>query len=520
VNEWQSFGDRSKFAIDLKLVPDPHSGEASSSALSASWGMFRLWVRGRNLCEHHAQGELHTGVTWYLLPLFGWLAENWDPLFHEHRLPEAMEANSARHAYLLGLRATLGDPDPRVEHRAEVWQRWWHRHALRSCREGGIFPDIFIRRMLDFVEISWGNQPLPGAPSEFYFTAPFDAVYLDVSSVAEPLYQALELVAQSISRPGIVEDTAIATLHRVLARIPKTAVEEREGWYLYGEPLQQGSEKSNRSVLSTAIGQLRKVARALTESAIHPLCVQRLSPAVAMFGSATPSIGQADAELLAHTLLTAFTQEAEPTAHDSLVRDQPLAGMRTAYEEGYNLALDLLDTLGFPAEQEQSIDVSRLLQELGISASSVEMEDERLRGVALAGPDLQSTILVNIAHPMNQRESGQHFTLAHELCHVLHDRSYARRVSLVSGPWAPTGVERRANAFAAMLLMPPDLVNRHIAALPFPDVAAVEAIEELSRNMGTGFLATLEHLTNIGKINEWERDLVRTEAWRRSGFDA
>jgi len=119
--------------------------------------MFRLWVHGRNLCEHHAQGQLHTEVTWYLLPLFGWVAENWDPLFHEYRLPEPIEFNSARTAYLQGLRATLGDPDLQVEHRAEAWQRWWHRHALQACRDGGLFPNVFIRRLLDFVEISWGN---------------------------------------------------------------------------------------------------------------------------------------------------------------------------------------------------------------------------------------------------------------------------------------------------------------------------------------------------------------------------
>lgn len=97
----------------------------------------------------------------------------------------------------------------------------------------------------------------------------------------------------------------------------------------------------------------------------------------------------------------------------------------------------------------------------------------------------------------------------------LYDRGYARRVALVSGPWAPPGVERRANTFAAMLLMPPDLVNRLIAEMSFPDVASVDAIKELSRRMGTGFLATLEHLTNIGKLTESERDLVQAEAWRR-----
>ena len=194
--------------------------------------------------------------------------------------------------------------------------------------------------------------------------------------------------------------------------------------------------------------------------------------------------------------------------------------MRADYEESYDLALDLLDTLDLPGEQAQDIDIVQLLEDLGISISSVGLEDDGLRGVALAGPDLQPTILVNTHHPMNPHESGYRFTLAHELCHVLHDRGYARQVSLVSGPWAPPGVERRANAFAAMLLMPPELVNRHIADLPSPDLANLDAIEALARRMGTGFLATLEHLTNIGKLNDGERERVKAEAWRKSGFDA
>ncbi len=516
MNEWQGFGDPSRFAIEFKFVPDPHNGQGTRSSLSASWGMFRLWAQDRNLCEHRAQGELHTEVTWYLLPLFGWLAENWDPLFHEHRLPEPMDVNSARPAYLQGLRTTLGDPDPQVEHRAEAWQRWWHRHGLRSCRDGGLFPDVFIRRLLDFVEISWGNRILPGAPAEFYFTAPFDTLYLEVGQVAEPLYQALEVAAQAMNQWGGDEKPEIAALQQAMKRIPETAPDEREGWYLHGEPDRQDAAGSIR----TALEKLPKAAQVLTESVLHPLYIRQLSPAAAMFGSATPAIGQADAELLTQTLLAAFTRDAGPTAHDSLVQDQPLAEVRADYEEGYDLALDLLDTLDLPGGQAQRIDVARLLHDLGISISPVEMEDDGLRGVALAGPDLRPTVLVNTCHPMNQRESGYRFTLAHELCHVLHDRGYARRVSLVSGPWAPPGVERRANAFAAMLLMPPELVNRLVADLSSPDLAGVDAIEKLARRMGTGFLATLEHLTNIGKLNDGERERVRAEAWRRKGFDA
>jgi len=71
-----------------------------------------------------------------------------------------------------------------------------------------------------------------------------------------------------------------------------------------------------------------------------------------------------------------------------------------------------------------------------------------------------------------------------------------------------------------MLLMPSELVNRLIADLSSPDLGGVGDIEDLARRMGTGFLATLEHLTNIGKLNDGERERVKAEAWRRLGLDA
>jgi hypothetical protein len=78
-------------------------------------------------------------------------------------------------------------------------------------------------------------------------------------------------------------------------------------------------------------------------------------------------------------LLAAYTHEVTPTAHDYLVQDQPLAEMRAFYEEGYDLALDLLETLGLPGDQAQSIDAAQLLQDLGISVSLMEMDDAELR---------------------------------------------------------------------------------------------------------------------------------------------
>ena len=61
-----------------------------------------------------------------------------------------------------------------------------------------------------------------------------------------------------------------------------------------------------------------------------------------------------------------------------------------------------------------------------------------------AGPLLGADDVQFMSPPRAQR-----FTLAHELCHMLHDRSYGARLAIASGPWAPWGIEKRANALLA-----------------------------------------------------------------------
>lgn len=58
------------------------------------------------------------------------------------------------------------------------------------------------------------------------------------------------------------------------------------------------------------------------------------------------------------------------------------------------------------------------------------------------------------ASPRATTPWGERMVLAHELCHLLIDRHQARPLKILSGPWAPPLLERRANAFAAELLLP------------------------------------------------------------------
>jgi len=136
---WESLaGDTSRFARKVSLAPDPYGGRGVSEDTSSSWGAFELWVEGRNICAQTEEGESLTAVHWYLLPLFEWLVENWDPLLHEERLPIEVAGATA----VGSLRNTAYAAVDQHSTGAAGWQAWWSRHSLAAARAGGLFPDV------------------------------------------------------------------------------------------------------------------------------------------------------------------------------------------------------------------------------------------------------------------------------------------------------------------------------------------------------------------------------------------
>ena len=122
--------------------------------------------------------------------------------------------------------------------------------------------------------------------------------------------------------------------------------------------------------------------------------------------------------------------------------------------------------------------------------------------MAIAGEGFSPRILVNRNHPFNSNESGRRFTIAHELCHILFDRTRAKTITHISGQWANPGIEQRANAFAAYLLMPRRTLSAKIdpgPALEFADVRRLAS--ELKVNVS----ALIEHLYNVDMIDDAAR---------------
>ena len=145
----------------------------------------------------------------------------------------------------------------------------------------------------------------------------------------------------------------------------------------------------------------------------------------------------------------------------------------------------------------------------------IALNDVDIRAVAIAGSHHFPAALINIKHDTTRWKSGRRFTLAHELCHILFDREDGTKLALASGPWAPRDLERRANAFAAMLLMPPGLLAKVVQSLDIP-LASLDGISAVAHRLRTSLTATLEHLYKLGFIDESVRDRIRTEADHRT----
>ena len=505
----------------MAFSTDPDGGHGIDPDVALSWGGFQIWVEGKNLCTHQEEGERIDHAHWYLLPLIEWFAREWNPLLHEERLPARNAADTA----WASLRQTRFPP-PAIESeegRASAWERawqgWWRRHAIRAAREGGLFPDVVLRRARDEIEISWGNSPSQGMPSHFAFdtTEPGFASF-PPREVAEPLYDVVSGAGEylALCAPG---SERVRTLNRQMRALKTPHREERLGW-LAGLGADAHSVRQGWTRVKRHLAERHRAVRSsmLVASGRSKLVVEGACQAALMFGTVAPDIRKEDVLKLADTM-TAFhmpTDNLCTAPATSMCRAVPVDDSDgPPWFQGYRLAEDLHEELDNEFVAGDSVDVERMLASLGIRVVDLSLTDEAIRAVAIAGPRYKPGIACNARNRSNAHSFGRRFTLAHELCHLIFDRGAGQRLAIASGPWAPVAIERRANAFAAMLLMPTEVVRRAVLARSAP-LESQDVIAAVARRLNTGFSATLNHLKNLGFIDETTEQRIEAERQSRS----
>ena len=275
------------------------------------------------------------------------------------------------------------------------------------------------------------------------------------------------------------------------------------------DTVRQGWNRFKRRI--TALSRAQQSVLTAT-SGDSPLVVEGSCHAALMFGTMAPNVAKSDVMVLAESLLRLTSPDGDPEPIARRCRAEPIGDSPDPpWQQGYVLAEELHDDLDDCMDGEP-VNVVAILERLEVDVAEASLSDESIRGVAIAGPRHRSGIVWNRNNHFNADARGRRFTLAHELCHLLFDRSVGQRLAVASGPWALPSLEQRANAFAAMLLMPTETVRTVVAGMNEP-IASRQGVESVADRMETGFAATLWHLRNLGFVDD--SSVQRIEAERR-----
>lgn len=482
------FGNPERFEISAQWLRDSEPRELLPKDFGWSMGEFRIVVGGVPLTEHQLHGEQKDAIRWYLGPVIAWLIREWKWLMHEEAYVwPAHLGDSAATTVSADLQRYIASeykPDREIY---KVIREWWSRHALHSADSSALYPDIFIRRVEDNIEISWLDKQPEFPPDGFELNLKPGTALFPVADVAKPLWSFLRWAVDTAPAREREDKEQVAQLKTQLAAVERLDSAELEAAHFANEAI--------RSIINNVRNEFNWVSnrRALPDV---PVIAELDTPAL-MFGGLNVSLGEKDVRLL-FGLLSKRRVDSEQAKLKALVSSPSIYEFIQPYAHGYELAYAAREALGID-HYTAFVDIDKVLSDLGIAVQSEALETTSVRGVAIAGVGFSPAILINTTNRFNASKGGRRFTLAHELCHILFDRSSAKRLSHVSGPWASVRVEKRANAFAAMFLATPHALSK---ALTGADVSG--QLKNLCERFGIGTITLREHMRNLDLISDDE----------------
>ncbi len=496
-------GNPDRFALGFDLVEDPDAGGQPHSR--ASWGHFQVWVSGRNLTSGRAPDG--TGVDSAMVPLapiVKWIAQQWDPMFHEGRLPTSTESATAA-AWSLDALASLPEDDAQLDARLKARADWWGRHGLGAALPDFRVPDLHIRRVNSGIELSWDDREWRSVPGGIRLNEMPGAAVLPASEAAEVVHGWATAVVEALDE--VTESAEFAKEMGALLEGHANSASplERLGW-ASGEGLKRAAREVGALAAGSTVdhedmlGALLGLSKNESGGLITPLTV----PAM-LFKAANPALSTKDIRMLAQVFAQLPSESNVPLSQYQRAEPPP-ARLGAVTQDGYDKAVALRAALKIDVASPLmgQLDLEKVVvPKLGVTVEELTLDDFQIDGVAMLSAGKRPMVAVNVSGRFSSTRWGRRMTLAHELCHLLHDLSDNNEVGMVSNPWAPYVLERRANAFAAMLLMPPaalaDVLCRDSRQW------TSEMLHAAMKTLGVGRSAFTWHLYNLKWIGVSER---------------
>lgn len=423
-----NLGDPRQFAL---VFPAPGQAPFEGS----------LWVDGRNLLAHTRGQEVLTRLRAPWDELVRWFIDAWSSFFETQRWPTPSRATDALR-YMQDLERELRQvADERAQSRLrETTTRFLQTHRLGGDTWPDDLPDVFLSRDADEVVVAW-RAPRP--TSDRCFLAPNGEARISAHAFAEAVRSFIEWRG-AVSGGRLRQDAITWSQTLNGAEGARRAIRNEAG---LTEDEVAGLLARSGLDFDTffAIDRSDLEAGALTSAAASPVAMA--------FRSSAPTL-DAESRLALRNLVV-----CEPVH----TRGRDLIGQLRArlprpdsnlphYEQGYEMAITMRKWLGRP---HQPLDVEALLtRTLSVPVRDLALADGDLDGGCVFGAHSGPLVFVNTEARMSGTGWGRRMTLAHELCHLLLDKPPERTLSHVSGIWSVPRLERRANAFAAELLLP------------------------------------------------------------------
>ena len=498
------FGDRARFALGFQLVPDPDQG--SPPLRRVSWGKLQIWVSGRNLTAGISSHQTVVECAEVpLAPIVEWIADNWDPMLHETRLPLPSQSHGSA-AWCVDCLVSLPEEDEKLDKLLDDRAQWRKRHAIGSSLPDFRLPDLHLRRVNSGIELSWDDREWRSVPNGISLLESSGTVIVPANEVAQVLYDWSTSTARELQEFPESAQFAESMLARLKSHLTTPSTLKRLQWAA-GQHLQQAAQDARRLVGITNDGIEETIQALLGISEPNGVAlITHLTIPAMLFRSVSPELTSTDLCRLSQAV-NELPSKADIPLRNYQQASPPSLSPEIVYKDGYEKAMAFRESLqinpALPLSGKHDLE-GDLLPNLGITVQDFTLEDNEIDGLAMFAPGKCPLAGVNLTGKYSSTRWGRRMTLAHELCHLLYDLGDDDNVGIVSNPWAPDLLEKRANAFAAMLLMPRQALE---ACLPAnPRQWTPEDLHEAMGLLGVGRTALMNHLHNLGFISHSEKN--------------
>ena len=433
----ETFGDKDAILLEVQW-----SAESAATSEDATRGVLRLWVRGRLVWPG---GDLDEGLEWTWVELAEFLARSWRWLLWENGLPFELSGGSIGQIYAdLDHRWRLLSMAAREAEEEDLYS-FEERHDMARALMGAVAPPVWVVREGNMCWVSTSDAAafVPFRVVEEALQGFVDAVISRLADVDDERASAVRAAwdARTQTTPG--ELVAVATgLERGILSQLQGDQDPANFWELDADDF----------AITELIAAARLAAALPTTDTAQMLTAIRSAP-------------KHDTSAL-DALSTAALEQV------------PFGPGGYPYDQGYFVADWLRGQMGISSQDR--VNPEELLRSWGVQIQTIRLSTDAVDAIASWGPRHGPVVIVNTAGAHNKSPRGLRATYAHEIGHLLLDRTTALPLAEVMGGRAVGITEERARAFAAQLLLPKEEAGRLLDGAIDP----AQAVRALQRRYG------------------------------------